>query len=136
MNGTPDQTYCPLNWACPFLVGDLSGNKPLVRISQVLEAKSPAVIEEADTDGHASRDELEQIRKLLLDELGDKLPGDAPSDVLCQRIHRALAGGPLEWVTDGSRGIGLLRHRIRKRFYSIDSFGFAELLAQDVGKYW
>lgn len=89
-------------------------------------------------DAHrpANGDQLKEIRKLLVEELGDRVPGDDPSDDLCQRIYRALAGCPLEWVTTGSKGIGLLRLRIRKRQFDIDSYGFVELLARDIGKYW
>jgi hypothetical protein len=60
----------------------------------------------------------------------------SPSDSLCQRIHRALAGCPPECGNEGSKGIGLLRHRIRMRSHSISSYGIVEHLAGDVGKFW
>jgi hypothetical protein len=78
---------------------------------------------------------IEQIRKLLRDELIDKLPGD-PGDVLCDQVFRALKGAPIEWVTDGSSGIGLLRHVVRKNYSKFDGYGLSKALAEDIGKRW
>ena len=132
----PGESYCPWEWACPFLSSDLTGSKPLIQISQRLQAGRSDVVVDCDAHRPANDDQLKEIRKLLVEELGDRMPGDYPSDDLCQRIYRALVGCPLEWVTTGSKGIGLLRHRIRKRQFEIDSYGLVELLARDIGKYW
>jgi len=133
-----DETYCPWHWACPFIVKDLAENKPLIHIIQIMESQQAgsAVADANRPDRPANSDQVEQIRKLLLDELSDRVPGESPSDDLCRRIFGALAGCPLEWVTKGSKGIGLLRHRIRERQFRINSYGLAEHIARDVGNYW
>jgi hypothetical protein len=91
MHVPQDETHCPLGWACPFLDSDLGGSKPLIQIKQSLQAGQPAVVAEESADRPATPNEVAQIRKLLLDELSDRLPGDRPSDVLCQRIHQVSA---------------------------------------------
>ena len=88
-------------------------------------------------DGSATREEAQQIRNLLLEELGDRFPGEYPSDFHSQRIHEALRGCPLEWRSEGSsEGIGRLRSRIRQLHDSIQSYGFVEYLAREVGEFW
>lgn len=132
----PDDTHCPLGWACPYLVSDLGGHKPLIQITQSLQAGEFHVVAKESADPLPTPDEVEQIWQLLLSELSDKFPSDLPSDALCQRIHEALSGCPLEWTCEGSHEVGLLRFRIRKRYYSIDGNGLIENLARDVGKFW
>jgi len=89
-----------------------------------------------EVDRSATGAEIEQIRRLLRDELSDKLPGEDPGDALCDRVFRALNGAPIEWVTEGSRGIGLLRHLVRKKYSEFDGYGLSIVLAEGVGKRW
>jgi hypothetical protein len=89
------------------------------------------------TDRPATREEAQHIRNLLMEELGDRLPGEYPSDSHCLRIHQALRGCPLEWRSDGSsEEIGRLRSRIRQLRDAIKSYGFVEYLAREVGEFW
>lgn len=99
--------------------------------------EQPAATTEESTCREAHREETEQIRNLLTEELSARLPGERPSCFLCQRIHLALDGCPLEWGREGSReGIGRLRQRIRQRHSSIKTYGFVEHIAQEVGEHW
>jgi hypothetical protein len=136
VNVSAAETHCPIGWACPYLVSDLDNSQPLIQVIQTLEVNHSTAVPEPAPDRPASSEELEQIRQLLLSELSDKLPGERPTDRLCERIHLALKGCPLEWICEGSRGIGLLRHKIVKCFYRIQSYGFVEHIARDVGKSW
>ncbi len=89
------------------------------------------------TDRPATPEEVQRIRQLLLEELGDRWPGEYPTDWNCQRIHQALGGCPLEWGGEGgSGGIGRLRSRIRQLHDTIRSYGFVEYLAREVGELW
>jgi len=128
------ETQCPLEWACPFLSSEIAGHKPLTQVTLKLEASRSAPPADDDRDRQATSDELDQIRRLLLEELSDRCPGDEPSRVLCQRIYVAMQGAPLEWATKNSGGTSVLRYRIRTRYTSIESYGFVECLAQDIGK--
>jgi len=88
-------------------------------------------------DRSATREEVQQIRNLLLEELGGRFPGECPSHFDCQLIHKALRGCPLEWRGEGSsEGIGLLRSRIRQLQYPMKSYGYVEYLAREVRELW
>ena len=88
-------------------------------------------------DRSATREEVQQIRNLLLEELGGRFPGEYPSHFDCQLIHKALRGCPLEWRGEGTaEGIGLLRSRIRQLQYPMKSYGYVEYLAREVGELW
>ena len=128
-----DETRCSHGWACPFLSSELNGRKPLSLLNP--NASKPSLPAAAEIKP-AEEAERTEIRQLLLDEWRDVIPGDYPGDQVCERIHRALQGAPLDWVTTDSRGIPLLRHKLRSRAFKTDSYGKAECIAADVGKAW
>jgi hypothetical protein len=130
------ETYCPWDWGCPFIVSDMAAHKPLSLITESLQAARREPCVKPEIDRTLTRGDRDQIRKLLLDELGDKFPGEDLGDFLCEQVFRALNGAPIEWVTEGSRGIGLLRHLVRKKSSEFESYGLARVLAERVGKCW
>jgi hypothetical protein len=93
-NDPPAETYCPWGWGCPFLVSDIAAHKPLILISQSLQASGADPSMPAEVDQPANRAEIEQIGQLLRDELSDKFPGEDPGDALCGQVFRALCNGP------------------------------------------
>jgi hypothetical protein len=129
-----NKMHCPYDWACPFISNELTDRKPLILLS--LEASKPDLPTNPDEVESSTAGQIADIRQLLVDEWGDLITGEQPSDSLCTRIHKALQGTPLEWGTRNSRGIGLLRHRLRSRAWSAQSYGLAESIANDVGTAW
>lgn len=69
---------------------------------------------------------IDAIRNLLRNEWGAKLPGERATTPLCEQIVEALAGAPL----------ALLRNRMIQRIEKAESFGFALVLARDIGEQW
>lgn len=69
---------------------------------------------------------IDAVRNLLRNEWGAKLPGERATAPLCQQITEALAGAPL----------ALLRNRMIQRIEKAGSFGFALVLARDIGEQW
>jgi len=61
---------------------------------------------------------------------------ETPGNELCDRVFRALKGAPIEWVTEGSKRIGLLRRLVRKKYSEFDSYGLSVVVAQGIGKRW
>jgi hypothetical protein len=129
-----DETRCHYDWACPYLSNDFIGRKPLSLLNLNASKRDlPARPERVEA---ASGGELAAIRDLLLDEWSDVLPGDYPGDQLCHRVHVALQGAPLDWTTKDSRGIPVLRCKLRLRARGTDGYGMAQVIAADVGKAW
>jgi hypothetical protein len=128
------EDHCPHDWACPFLTSDLTGHKPLSQIN--LNTSKPDRPANADTVEPPTSIQTAEIRKLLLDEWSDLITADEPTQSLCIRIHTALQGAPLEWRTPDSHGIGLFRHRLRRRAASVQSYGFALSVAEGLGRAW
>jgi hypothetical protein len=135
-NDHPAETYCSWGWSCPFLGSDIAAHKPLILLIQSLQAGRPEASMEREADRPATPKEIEQIRELLRDELGHKFPSEDPGDVLCNQIFRGLNGASIEWTTEESRGIGLLRHLVRKKSCEFVGYGLAKVLAERVGKHW
>jgi hypothetical protein len=70
--------------------------------------------------------EAEDMHNLLIEEMGDKLPGEEPTRTLCLRLVQIL--GEADWH--------LLRLKIRHRLNIVTSMGAAEGFAREVRRRW
>lgn len=80
-----------VNYGFCFLLSRLARSKPPARTHQSAQAGRLAVSWENATP-LAIRGDVEQLRKHFLDEDGNRLLQDSPSDDLAQSLQRALGG--------------------------------------------